>query len=79
MICGPSICSRPERAKPDQISGEERYLTWAYRLSDWYVDIQREDGRWQFDPASSPGQLIELNLEFVMHVDTLIGGLAARP
>ena len=48
-------------------------------MGDWYVDTQREDGRWQFDPASSPGQLIELNLEFVMHVDTLIGGLASRP
>ena len=62
-----------------QITGEEQYLSWAYRMGDWYVDTQRENGRWQFDPASSPGQLIELNLEFVMHVDTLIGGLASRP
>ena len=62
-----------------QITGEEPYLEWTYRLGDWFVAGQKEDGRWQYDPNARPGALIELTLEFVMHVDTLMAGLASRP
>lgn len=61
-----------------QITGEEQYLDWTIRMGDWYVAGQREDGRWTFDRKRS-GELIELTLEFVMHLDTLISGLASRP
>jgi hypothetical protein len=62
-----------------KITGEEPYLEWTYRLGDWYVAGQKEDGRWQYDPNARRGALIELTLEFVMHVDTLMAGLASRP
>ena len=60
------------------ITGDEPYLQWTYRMGDWYVSGQQADGRWQFDPNATRGALIELNLEFVMHLDTLIAGLASR-
>lgn len=62
-----------------QITGEQRYAAWTYRMGDWYAATQQADGRWQFDPDATLGSVIELTLEFVMHVDTLIGALAARP
>lgn len=62
-----------------EITGEEPYLQWTYRMGDWYVSCQKADGRWQFDPNATRGSLIELTLEFVMHLDTLIAGLASRP
>jgi hypothetical protein len=62
-----------------EITGEEPYLHWTYRMGDWYVSCQKDDGRWQYDPNATRGSLIELTLEFVMHLDTLIAGLASRP
>jgi hypothetical protein len=47
-------------------------------MGDWYVRTQEADGYWIFDRRTG-GELIELTLEFVMHLDTLIGGLASRP
>lgn len=61
------------------ITSEEPYLQWTYRMGDWYVAGQKEDGRWQFDANARRGSLIELTLEFVMHLDTLMAGLASRP
>ncbi|MSQ37512.1 MAG: hypothetical protein EXR61_04265 [Chloroflexi bacterium] len=61
------------------ITGEEQYLQWTERMGDWYVAGQREDGRWQYDSSATRGALIEVTLEFVMHLDTLISGLASRP
>jgi len=62
-----------------QVTGEEDYLHWTLRMGDWYVQTQKTDGHWQFNNHSTLGQLIELNLEFAIHIDTLIGGLSSRP
>lgn len=62
-----------------QITGESEYEEWTYRMGDWYTETQKEDGQWYFGQYTTLGQMIELTLEFVMHVDTLISGLASRP
>jgi hypothetical protein len=62
-----------------QVTGEQQYLDWTYRMGDWYVDTQEADGRWHWENYSTLGSHIELGLEFVMHLDTLIGALASRP
>lgn len=64
-----------------QITGEDKYLKWTYRMGDWFVRTQEPDGHWRWWSQERPslGSQIELTLEFVMHLDTLIGGLASRP
>jgi hypothetical protein len=62
-----------------QVTGEQRYLDWTCRMGDWYVDAQEANGRWHWPNYRTLGSHIELGLEFVMHLDTLIGGLASRP
>lgn len=62
-----------------QLTGEQQYLDWTYRMGDWYVATQEADGRWHWPNYSTLGSHIELGLEFVMHLDTLIGALASRP
>ncbi len=64
-----------------QITGEEQYLAWTYKLGDWYADTQNVDGywdRWYPDPDTPIGTHIHLVLEFVLHINTLMGGLASR-
>ncbi len=61
-----------------EVTGDERYLAWTYRMGDWYVRTQEPEGHWTFDRRTR-GELVELTLEFVMHVDTLISGLASHP
>jgi hypothetical protein len=48
-------------------------------MGDWYVDTQESDGWWHPLVEASLGDVIEITLEFVMHLDTLIGALASRP
>jgi hypothetical protein len=62
-----------------QVTGEQHYLDWTYRMGDWYVDTQEPNGRWHWSTYGTLGSHIELGLEFVMHLDTLIGALASRP
>ncbi len=61
-----------------QLTGEQQYLEWTYRMGDWYIEMQERDGRWHWPNYSTLGSHIELGLEFVMHLDTLIGALASR-
>lgn len=61
-----------------QLTGEREYLDWSIRMAGWYMQTQRSDGCWHWEGYLTLGSRIELTLEFVMHVDTLIGGLAAR-
>ena len=61
-----------------QITGEEEYLAWSCRMGDWYAETQNEEGHWYWEGYDTLGSRIELALEFVMHIDTLIGGLASR-
>lgn len=62
-----------------QITGEDQYLQWTLKMGDWYVERQNNEGYWHWDYYTTLGSHIELALEFVMHIDILIGGLAARP
>jgi len=62
-----------------QLTGDDRYEAFTYRMGDWYVDRQEPDGRWHPIVEQTLGDVIEITLEFVMHLDTLIGGLASRP
>lgn len=62
-----------------QIAGEESFRDWTYRMGDWFAREQRPEGHWEWPRYRTLGQKIELTLEFVMHLDTLIGGLASRP
>ena len=61
-----------------QLTGERAYLDRACRMGDWYIQTQQPDGCWHWTGYETLGSRIELTLEFVMHVDTLIGGLASR-
>ncbi len=62
-----------------EITFEERYLRWSYRMGDWLVNGQRADGPWVYEDSTTPGAVIERTLERVMHLDTIIGALASRP
>ncbi len=61
-----------------QLTGERAYLDWACRMGDWYIQTQQREGCWHWTGYETLGSRIELTLEFVMHTDTLIGGLASR-
>ena len=61
-----------------QITGEPIYRDWALRMGDWFVARQERSGAWPpLVPETPDG--IEATLEFVMHLDTIIGAFAARP
>jgi hypothetical protein len=62
-----------------QLTGEQVYLDWTTRLGDWYVETQEPDGRWHPLAEETEADVIEVTLEFVMHLDTLIGALSSRP
>ena len=61
-----------------QLTGEGAYLEWSCRMGDWYIQTQKPEGCWYWAGYETLGSRIELTLEFVMHVDTLIGGLVSR-
>ena len=61
-----------------QLTGDERYEVHTYRMGDWYVAQQERDGRWHPWIEQTEGDVIEITLEFVMHLDTLIGALVSR-
>ena len=48
-------------------------------MGDWYVRTQQPEGHWYWPRYKTLGSHIEVTLEFVMHLDTLIAGLASRP
>ena len=60
------------------ITGDEQYRDWTLRMGDWYVETQEPDGWWHPLVERTEADRIEVTLEFVMHLDTLIGALAAR-
>ena len=62
-----------------QITGESQYEDYIYRMGDWYVGLQQSSGWWHSFGETSLGDRIEITLEFVMHLDTIIGALASRP
>jgi hypothetical protein len=62
-----------------QVTGEQQHRDWTMRLGDWYVDTQEAEGYWHPLHEETQADVIEVTLEFVMHLDTLIGALASRP
>jgi hypothetical protein len=62
-----------------QVTGEEPYRDWTLRMGDWYVETQEAEGWWHPLVEQTLGDVIEITLEFVMHLDTLISALGSRP
>ncbi len=68
-----------------QITGEDQYLAWTRRMGDWFAARQTPEGYWlpgaeaTETAGSTQGSLIHNALEFAMHVDHIISGLASRP
>jgi hypothetical protein len=61
-----------------QITGEDQYLTWTRRMGDWFAARQAPEGYWPSVAGAARGNLIHNALEFAMHVDHIIAGLASR-
>jgi len=57
------------------------YLPWLLKMGDWFVGLQLTDGSWTNTPYLDPDPPVERRLEvaaeFVIHLDTVIGSLAA--
>lgn len=62
-----------------QITGEAQYLDWLARLARWYLDTQVDDGYWHPVSEKCAEDVIEVTLEFIMHIRTLMGAVASRP
>ena len=62
-----------------QLTGETAYEAFAWRMGDWYLSAQQPEGWWHHIGGNDLAGVIEITLEFVMHLDTLIGALASRP
>lgn len=70
-----------------EITGEQAYEEWTYRMGDWFVEHQDPAGFWPpigtgggAEASNAPlSTLIHNALEFTMHVDTIIAGLSSRP
>jgi hypothetical protein len=62
-----------------QITGDRIYRDWTLRMGDWYVQTQTPQGYWHPLHEETEADRIEVTLEFVMHIDTLIGALSSRP
>ena len=74
----PSVCkSSWGSALLYQITGERQYRDWTLRMGDWYVATQKPEGHWHPWVERTEGDVVEITLEFVMHLDTLIAGLVA--
>jgi hypothetical protein len=75
----PSVCkSSWGAALLYQITGEPGYRDWLYRMAEWYVDGQEDDGWWHPWVENTSADVIEITLEFIMHLQVLLGALASR-
>lgn len=61
------------------LTGEPVYRDWTLRMGDWYVAHQDAEGAWRPWVETHPNDRVWITLEFVMHLDTLLGALASRP
>ena len=60
-----------------EVTGEEIYRDWTFRLGDFYVATQHADGHWtNRAPFDDFANQITVTAEFVMHLDTLIAALS---
>ena len=76
----PSACkSSWGAASLYQITGEAAYRSWLGRFARWYLESQQEEGYWHPWVEESLGDVIQITLEYVMHMQTLLGAVAAHP
>jgi hypothetical protein len=61
-----------------EITGDEVYLEWLGRFARWYLDAQEPEGYWHPWVENNRGQVIEITLEFVVHLATLTGAVRGR-
>ena len=61
-----------------QITGEDVYRDWLARMARWYLDTQVAEGYWHPAVEKCVGDVLEVTLEFVMHVKILVSALSAR-
>lgn len=74
----PSVCkSSWGAALLYQITGEEVYERWLLRMARWYLDTQEQEGWWHPWVENTTADVIEITLEFIMHLKVLAGGLSA--
>ena len=64
------------------ITHDPRYVDWTARMGDWFVTEQHGDGSWTntpyLDPNPKMSGKIAITAEFIVHLDTIIGSLAAN-
>jgi hypothetical protein len=74
----PSVCkSSWGAALLYQITGEDRYRDWLDRMADWYVEVQEPEGWWKPWVENTTSDVIEITLEFIMHLQVLRGALVS--
>jgi hypothetical protein len=62
-----------------QITGEPEYLAWLGRFAHWYVNSAEPDGYWHPWAENCLGDVVEITLEYVMHIVTLTSAISSRP
>jgi hypothetical protein len=64
------------------ITHETPYRDWLVRMGDWFLDEQEPAGHWNNTPYLEPdptlGGQIAITAEFIVHMDSIIGALAAN-
>lgn len=76
----PSVCKSSWGASLlYQITGEDVYRQWLHRMAEWYLDGQEREGWWHPWTEKTSADVIEITLEFIMHLKVLTGALASRP
>jgi hypothetical protein len=74
----PSVCkSSWGAALLYQITGEPEYRSWLHRMGDWYLAGQESDGWWHPWVENTTADVIEITLEFIMHIQVMIGSLVS--
>lgn len=74
----PSVCkSSWGAAVLYQITGEDVYHTWLRRMATWYLDRQEAEGWWHPWVESTSADVIEITLEFILHLRVLSGAMAS--
>ena len=62
------------------VTREAIHRDWTFRMGDWFVEHQFDDGRWEntkyWNPNPALADNIELTTEFVMHLSHIISHLS---
>ena len=74
----PSVCkSSWGAALLYQITGESQYRDWLQRMAEWYFAVQEPEGWWHPWVENTTADVIEITLEFIMHLQVLKGALVS--